>query len=73
MNNTQAFTWAQIHVQHVFLHSSYLQYYSLLSLSKGTQTLDFKCWSIFGDLGCAHSGTVSKPQGSLSMEELSLF
>ena len=64
INNTPAFTWVQIHVQCLYLHSSYLQHYALLSPSRGTQTLDFKCVNIFGDLDHAHQSIVRKPQQS---------
>lgn len=63
----------QIHVQHWYLHSSYLQHSSPLSQSTGTQTLDFKCLDIFGNLDRAHQSIVRKPQQSHAIQELSYF
>lgn len=51
----------------------YLQHYSLLSQSGGTQTLDFKCLDIFGNLDHAHQSIVRKPQQSPAIQELSYF
>lgn len=65
INNTLAFTWAHIHVQHMCLHNSYLQHYVLLSLSRETQELDFKRLNIFGNMDHARQNIVSKPQQSL--------
>lgn len=63
----------QIHVQLLYLHSSYLQHYSLLSQGRGTQTLDFKCLDIFGNLDQAHQSIVRKPQQSHAIQEFSYF
>lgn len=71
--NTPAPTWVQIHVQHMYLYSSYLQHSVLLSPSTGRQTLDFKHPNIFADLDRVHQSIVCKPQQSLATEEHSYF